>query len=103
MSGDNVISMDGSRRYRVSPNFIHRSILGETVLIPTGDTPMGSSMISVNETFSYLWGLFSEPTTMAEAVHKAREEYEDNAGEIEAHVQSFLRDCIKYGMISEEE
>lgn len=103
MSGKNEISLDRSCRYRTSSNFILRRILGEAVLVPTGDTPFGNSMITANETFCFLWELFAEPTTLAEAVQKAKEEYEDNAGEIEAHVQSFLQDCIKHGMISEED
>lgn len=103
MSGNNMISLESSRRYRTSPNFILRRILEEAVLVPVGDTPFGNSMITVNETFCFLWELFSEPITLAEAVRKAKEEYEDNAGEIEAHVQSFLQDCVNYGMISEED
>lgn len=103
MSGNNMVSLESSCRYRTSSNFILRRILGEAVLVPAGDTPFGNSMITVNETFCFLWELFAEPTTFADAVRKTREEYKDNAGEIEAHVQSFLQDCIKYGMISEED
>ena len=103
MSGNNEISMESSRRYRTSPNYILRRILGEAVLVPTGDTPFGNSMISVSETFCFLWELFGEPMTAADAVRRAREEYEDHTGEIEAHVLSFLQDCVNYGMISEEE
>lgn len=103
MSDNSRISMDSSRRYRTNPNVILRRILGEAVLVPAGDTPFGNSMITVNETFCFLWELFAEPRTFAEAVQKAREEYEDNAGEIEAHILSFLQDCVKYKMISEED
>lgn len=103
MSENTVISLDDDRRYVTNSNYILRRILGEAVLVPTGDTPFGNSMITVNEAFSFLWDLFSRPTTLAEAVASAKNEYEDNAGEIEAHVLSFLQDCMKYGMISEEE
>lgn len=103
MSGNRIASLDPSRRFRTNPNFILRRIVGEAVLVPTGDTAFGNSMITVNETFCFLWELFAEPTTFADAVRKAKTEYEDDAGEIEAHVQSFLQDCMKYGMISEED
>lgn len=103
MSESPVISLDDDRRYVTSSDYILRRILGEAVLVPTGDTPFGNSMITVNDTFCFLWELFSRPMTCAEAVNHAKKEYEGNAGEIEAHIQSFLQDCIKYGMISEEE
>ena len=94
---------NASPRWRTSDDFLLRRIAGEAVLVPVGDTPIGNGMITVNETFCFLWELFSEPTTLEEAVAKAKEEYEDEAGEIEAHIVSFLLDCTKYGMIIEEE
>ena len=92
-----------ARRWRVSDSFLLRRIAGEAVLVPIGDTAMGNSMITVNETFCFLWELFSQPTSYEEAVARAKEEYEDMTGQIEAHVASFLHDCTKYGMIIEEE
>ena len=92
-----------ARRWRVSENFLLRRIAGEAVLVPIGDTALGNSMITVNETFCFLWDLFSQPISYEEAVTRAKEEYEDVSGEIEAHVASFLRDCTKYGMMIEEE
>ena len=92
-----------ARRWRTSENFLLRRIAGEAVLVPVGDTAMGNSMITVNETFGFLWELFSQGATFEQAVAKAKEEYEDMSGQIEAHVASFLHDCTKYGMIIEEE
>ena len=99
----NEISMDSSRCYRTNPDFILRKISGEAVLVPTGDSPMGNSMITVNETFEFLWELFEEPITAAQALAKAQEVYEDNTGEMQMHIFAFIRDCVKYGMIIEEE
>lgn len=90
-------------RYKTSPDFVLRRISGESVLIPVGDTPMGNSMISVNDTFCFLWDLFSEPITLAEAVARTREAYDGSTGEMESHIVSFVLDCAKYGMISKEE
>lgn len=90
-------------RWRTSDDFLLRRIAGEAVLVPLGDTMVGNGMITVNETFCFLWELFSQPTTLDEAIAKAKEEYVDTAGEIEAHIMSFLSDCTKYGMIFEEE
>lgn len=92
-----------NHRYRTNPDFVLRRIAGEGVLVPTGNTQLGNSMITVNETFSYLWELFTEPIAFAEAVRRAREDYDDSAGEIEAHIEAFIRDCVKYGMMIEED
>ena len=99
----NEIAMDSPRRYRTNPDFILRKISGEAVLVPTGDSPMGNSMISVNETFVFLWELFAEPITAAEALAKTREEYEDSTGGMQMHILSFIRDGVTYGMIIKEE
>ena len=90
-------------RWVTSEDFLLRRIAGEAVLVPLGDTALGNSMITVNDTFAFLWELFSVPMTYTEAVAIARGVYQDSAGEIEAHIWSFLRDCTKYGMIIEEE
>lgn len=102
MEGHEILAGD-PRRFCTNPDFVLRRIAGDAVLVPTGDTVFGNSMITVNETFCFLWELFSKPTTFAEAVIMAKNEYEDASGEIEAHILSFLQDCKKYGMISEEE
>ncbi|MBR5020787.1 MAG: PqqD family protein [Oscillospiraceae bacterium] len=92
-----------SPKWHTSEDFLLRRIAGEAVLVPIGDTPIGNGMITVNETFCFLWELFSEPITFEEAVQAAKKEYIDQAGEIEAHILSFLRDGTKYGMIFMEE
>ena len=90
-------------RYKTNPDFILRRISGEAVIVPVGESAFGNSMISVNETFAFLWELFSEPRTLAEAVRLTREEFEAPEGELESHVVSFVGDALKYGMISKEE
>ena len=69
---ENEIKLSDSRHYRTNPDFILRKISGEAVLVPPGDTGFGNSMISVNETFTYLWELFSEPMTIPEALQRRR-------------------------------
>ena len=90
------------RRWRTSDQFLLRKIAGEAILVPVGDTMIGNGMITVNDTFCFLWELFNTPRTFVEAVAAAKEEYEDQAGEIEAHIAAFLRDCLRYEMIQEE-
>lgn len=100
---ENHIKLDFCRCYRTNPDFILRKISGEAVLVPTGESVFGNSMISVNETFTFLWELFSEPVTIPEVLSKAKEIYDDPSGEMEAQILSFIAECIHYGMIIEEE
>ena len=102
MAGE-AIKLDAGRRYRTNPDFILRKISGEAVLVPTGDSLFGNSMISVNETFTFLWELFSEPVTIPEVLSKAKEMYDDPSGEMEAQILQFIAECVRYGMILEEE
>ena len=97
------IELSNTRRYQTHPDFILRKISGEAVLVPTGESMFGNSMISVNGTFAYLWELFSEPITIPQVLEKAKEDYEDPSGEMEKEILSFIAECIHYGMIIEEE
>ena len=99
----NEITLDRLRRYCTNPEFVLRKISGEGVLVPTGESVFGNSMISVNETFAYLWDLFGEPVTIPEALEKAKEDFEDLSGEMETHIMSFVAECVHYGMLIEEE
>lgn len=60
-------------------------------------------MMEVNETFCFLWELFSQSATISEAIEKANGEYVDCDNQIEAHVTAFVRDCLKYEMLLKEE
>ena len=103
MPDKKITDRNDLHRYRTNSDFILRKISGEAVLVPTGDSIFGNSMISVNETFTYLWELFSEPVTIPEALAKAKEDYEDPSGEMEAQILQFIAECVHYGMIIKEE
>ena len=100
---DIKIELNDTRRYQTNPDFILRKISGEAVLVPTGDSKFGNSMISVNATFAYLWERFTDPVTISEVLEQAKADYEDPSGEMEEQILSFIADCIHYGMIIEEE
>lgn len=98
-----AVNLNGTHRYRTNPDMILRKISGEAVLVPTGESVFGNSMISVNETFTYLWELFEEPVLIKQVLEKAKEDFADPSGEMEQNILSFIAECIQYGMIIEEE
>ena len=103
MSEEKAVFLSSEHHYRTNPDFVLRKISGEGVLVPTGDSVFGNSMISVNETFAYLWEIFGEPVTIPEVLAKAKEDFEDPSGEMEAQILSFVAECVHYGMIIKEE
>ncbi len=96
-------SEPGKRRFRANPDFILREIAGEAVLIPVGEAGIfENSLISLNDTCSFLWKLFQTPRTAEDVIAQAKEEYEDPEGEMEQGIYSFIEDYVKYGLLKEE-
>ena len=91
------------KKYRINPDFILREIAGEAVLIPVGEAGIfENSLISLNDTCSFLWKLFQTPRTAEDVIAQAKEEYEDPEGEMEQGIYSFIEDYVKYGLLKEE-
>lgn len=92
------------RRLKASPNFLLREIAGEAVLIPVGEAGVfENSVISLNESCSFLWRLFQTPRTAEEAVAEARKEYSDPDGVLEQGVYQFIKEYLQYDLLREEE
>ena len=52
------------RKFKANPDFLLREVAGEAVLIPVGEAGVfENSVISLNDTCSFLWKLFQEPRT----------------------------------------
>ena len=94
---------ESGRRFKVNPNFLLREVAGESVLVPVGDAGIfENSVISLNETCSFLWKLFQEPRTVEEVIAEARKEYTDPDGEMEQGINDFIREYLRYGLLKEE-
>ena len=65
-------SEPSKRRFRANPDFILREIAGEAVLIPVGEAGIfENSLISLNDTCSFLWKLFQTPRTAEDVIAQA--------------------------------
>ena len=94
---------ENSRMLRANPDFLLREVAGEAVLVPVGEAGIfENSVISLNETCSFLWKLFQEPKTEEEVLAEARKEYSDPDGEMEQGIKDFIREYLKYGLLKEE-
>lgn len=91
-------------RYRVNLDYILREIAGESILVPLGEsTVFGNSMISMNETSSFLWKFFKKAHTIQEAVSEAMNVYEGTQEMFARHISEFVTTYVKYGLLYEEE
>lgn len=92
-----------ARRFKANPNFLLREIAGEAVLIPVGDAGVfENSVISLNESCSFLWQLFQTPRTVEEAIAEAKKEYSAPDGVMEQQILLFIKEYLKYGLLREE-
>lgn len=98
-----AIEEDG-RIFKANPDFLLREVAGEAVLIPVGGEVgvFENTVISLNDTCSFLWKLFQKPMRIADAVAEAEAEYSDPNGELEQGVYSFVREYVQYGLLKEE-
>ena len=91
------------RVFRANPNFLLREVAGEPVLVPVGEVGVfENSVISLNETCSFLWKLFQEPRSAEDVIAEARKEYSDPDGEMEQGIKDFIREYLQYGLLKEE-
>ena len=94
---------EGVRRFKANPDFLLREVAGESVLVPIGEAGVfENSVISLNETCSFLWKFFQEPRSQEEAIAEARKEYSDPEGEMEQGIKDFIREYLRYGLLREE-
>ena len=95
---------ENSRMLRANPDFLLREVAGEAVLVPVGDAGIfENSVISLNDTCSFLWKLFQTPKTAEEVIAEAKKEYSDPDGAMEQGIYSFISDYLRYGLLLEEE
>ena len=91
------------RVFRANPNFLLREVAGESVLVPVGEAGVfENSVISLNETCSFLWKLFQEPRSAEDVIAEARKEYSDPDGEMEQGIKDFIREYLQYGLLKGE-
>lgn len=92
-----------ARRFKANPNFLLREIAGEAVLIPLGEAGVfENSVISLNESCSFLWQLFQTPRTAEEAIAEAKREYDDPDGVLEQGVYQFIKEYFQYELLRED-
>lgn len=94
------IPVQWEKPYVASEDYILRRIAGESVLVSLADNHfLGNSILSLNDTFAFLWELYQQPRMLEEIIAAAREEYEDPDGKLETHIRGFLWQCVQLKLL----
>ena len=87
-----------ARVYRANPGYMLRSIAGEHVLIPVGESGMTENrIVALSETAAFIFRQYSEPKSVGDVLLAAQEEYECDAQtglEIEEYTRKFLENDL---------
>lgn len=90
------------KKYQVSSAFILREIGGEAVLVPVGDVgELENSIISLNETYCFIWKQFQTPNSVKQVIQSAREQYEAPEGLIEKQIQESVQAFVERAVLEE--
>ena len=90
------------KRYRANPAFLMRAIAGEALLIPTG-AAAGNVMLPLSDTAAFIWRQLQQPKTVQDIICAAQAEYADEENAISAHIQQFIMEHTKSGLVLEVE
>lgn len=94
------IPVQWEKTYVASGDYILRRIAGESMLVSLADNDhLGNSILSLNDTFVFLWELYQQPRTLEEIIAAAKEEYEDPQGKLESHIRGFLWKCVQLKLL----
>ena len=86
--------------YQVHPEFVLREIGDEAVLVPVGDAnDFENCVISLNDTYCFIWKKFQEPNTIEAVTAQALEQYEAPEGLIELQVKEAVEELIKRSVL----
>lgn len=85
---------------KIVKEFICREIVGEYVLVPTGDTAQElNGMININESARFMWENLEQTESFEELVDFVLKEFEVEEEIAKRDVAAFVNDLLKYGFI----
>ena len=90
------------KRYQSNPNYIKRTIAGESLLIPIGAaTQEFNGMVSMNTSGAFIWDCLQEAKTEEELIQMLMEEYDVSQEMAEADIHGYLEGGLIRHMILE--
>lgn len=87
--------------YQASPDYISRTIAGETVLIALNDPQAGNNLMMLNETGAFLWEQLREPKSTGDLLRAAQDTFDAPVDVIRTETENFIKSLVKLGLIIE--
>lgn len=76
---------------KLKDGFVLRTVAGETVVIPSGDTIDLNVMITLNETGKFLWEHLEKETDIETLVRAMLAEYDVEEAAARSHIETFVQ------------
>lgn len=94
-------SEDRKRKFQASPNYIHRQVAGQHMLISVGEGIADfNGYIQLNETAAFIWEQMKEPRSLRELTEAVSAEYEISTEQAAEDVTEFISELEKQNMVT---
>ena len=91
----------GQKLFRASPDFIHRTIAGQHVLVSIGGNIANfNGYIQLNETAAFLWDQLREPKAEQQLLAALTAEFDVPGEQAEEDMKEFLTQLMENGMVT---
>ena len=84
---------------KLKDGFVLRTVAGDTIVVPTGDTLDLNMMITLNETGKFLWEKLEKGAETEELVAALLEEYDVDETTAKAHIAAFVEKLNGHGFL----
>ena len=92
---------DHQRKFQASPNYIHRQVAGQHMLISVGEGIADfNGYIQLNETAAFIWEQLKEPRSLRELTAAVSAEYEISTEQAAGDVDDFVSELKKQKMVT---
>lgn len=94
--------MENEKRFQRNPDFIHRKIVDEVILVPIhSDVVDMDAIYSLNSVGAFLWNQLEHLVTQSELKEAVLGEYEAEPELILADLEKFLDEMMAMGAVRE--
>ena len=92
--------VEKTARFQRNPDFIHRKIVDESVLVPIHkDIADMNAIYVLNEVGDFIWEHLETPATGGELINEILEIFDADPGVIEADLDLFLGELLSIGAV----
>lgn len=85
---------------KLKEGFVLRTVGGDNIVVPTGDTLDLNMMITLNDTGKFLWEKLEKGAEAEELVAALLEEYDVEEATAKAHVAAFVEKLNGHGFLA---